>query len=138
MRCSGMLHRVALVRTDATCCMLRFLGTANVVPSSPILVILMMEAILSSGTSVLTRSTRHHIPEDGILQNKGYRQFMCYFRCCREFKEKINVVDHRNNDTVSFNPRDTWYFNGRKSEGLTGHEMLTIPHPALLVRSVSH
>jgi hypothetical protein len=28
-----------------------------------------MEAILSSETSVYIRSTRRHIPEDGILQN---------------------------------------------------------------------
>jgi hypothetical protein len=40
-----------------------------VVPSSPILVTLMMEAILSSGMSVLTRTTRRNIPADGILQH---------------------------------------------------------------------
>jgi hypothetical protein len=40
---------------------------ANAVPSSPILVTLMMGAILSSKTSVFTRATQHHIPEDGIL-----------------------------------------------------------------------
>jgi hypothetical protein len=28
----------------------------------------MMEAIYSSETSVLTRATRHHIPEDGSFQ----------------------------------------------------------------------
>jgi hypothetical protein len=45
---------------------LQLLVTTNVVPSSPILVTLMMEAIHSSGTSVLTRATRRHIQEDGI------------------------------------------------------------------------
>jgi hypothetical protein len=48
--------------------MLRLLVTANVVPTSPILVTLMMGAIHSYDTSVLTRATRRNIPEDGILQ----------------------------------------------------------------------
>jgi hypothetical protein len=44
------------------------LVTANVVPSSPILVSLMMGAISSSKTGVLTRATRRNISKDGILQ----------------------------------------------------------------------
>jgi hypothetical protein len=45
------------------------LVTANVDPSSLILLTLMMEAIRSSETSVLTRATPRHIQEDDILHS---------------------------------------------------------------------
>jgi hypothetical protein len=48
---------------------LRLLVTANVVPSSPILVTL-MNAIRSSETSVLTRATWRNNLEDGILHSR--------------------------------------------------------------------
>jgi hypothetical protein len=53
--------------------MIHLLGTANVVPSSLNLSTLMIETIRSSKTSVLTRVTRRHIPEDGVLHD-----YCCY------------------------------------------------------------
>jgi hypothetical protein len=73
MKSSGMLDRLALVRTIIVLLLLyysttivfirrvlRLLVTANI-PSSLILVTLMMEAIRSSETSVLTRDTASHL-----------------------------------------------------------------------------
>jgi hypothetical protein len=72
---SGMLHHVALVRTDVSeepsaflHSVHRLLVAASVSPSSPTLVTLMKEALSSSETSVLTRVTQCNIPEDTILQ----------------------------------------------------------------------
>jgi hypothetical protein len=70
MMSSGMLRRVALVRTDVSeepSSVCRLLVAVSVVPSSPIIVTLMKEALGSSETSVLTRATRRNIPEDAIV-----------------------------------------------------------------------
>jgi hypothetical protein len=106
MASSGMLRRVALVRTDVSeelsasnirvtsigelgttlavtsnrRSVLLLLVTANVVPSSPILVTLMMEALSSPETSVLTRATQRNIPEDAILHS-GRREHLTVRLC---------------------------------------------------------
>jgi hypothetical protein len=78
MSSSGMLRRLALVRTDVSEELSAFtmkatriceLETLAYVPSSPIVVTLMIETLGSSETSVLTRATWRNIPQDAILHN---------------------------------------------------------------------
>jgi hypothetical protein len=69
MASSGMLRRVALVRTDVSeelsGSIIR-VTRSGALTSSRILVTLLMEALSSSETSDLTRVTQCKIPEDAI------------------------------------------------------------------------
>jgi hypothetical protein len=105
MGSSGMLRRVAFVRTDVSKelsasfisvtrigelgttlaltsnrsthlvflrSVRRLLVRASVVPSSPVLVTLMMDALCSSDTSIFARATRSNIPEDAVLEEMRF------------------------------------------------------------------
>jgi hypothetical protein len=99
MPSSGMLHSVALVRTEVleelgasiirvtrtgelgttlAVTSVRWLLVMANVPSSPILVTLMMKALSSSEMSVLTRVAGCNIPEDGILHSHCHVNLKSY------------------------------------------------------------
>jgi hypothetical protein len=90
---SEMLLRVSLLRTDVSeerCASIiketridersvrRLLVITNVVPSSLILVTLMMERPRSSETSVLTRATRRNFTEYDILHSHRRENLKSY------------------------------------------------------------
>jgi hypothetical protein len=66
MSSSGMLRRVALVRTD--------------VLEEPSVPIIREEGISSFETSVHTRATRHNITEDGILHSHHPENLKYYIK----------------------------------------------------------
>jgi hypothetical protein len=106
MPSSGILCRAALARTDVSeersisifrvtrtflRSLSRLLISANVVSSSPNLVKLMMEALRSSETSVLTEATRRYIPENSILLLR--EDIYKYIQLTAITEHSMNVVE---------------------------------------------
>jgi hypothetical protein len=77
----------------------RSLVTADIVPSSQILLTFMMKAIRSSETSVLTSATRRNIHEDGIFQ----RLYRIRHRMIKEYGGLVDLELARESQTLGGN-----------------------------------
>jgi hypothetical protein len=101
---------------------IRLLVTANVVGSSAILITLVMEAILSSETSVLTRTTRRNIPEDSIIHSHRRENLKCYIKSTVLLVHAVTYVA-ANGRTANLSAH--FRIKGMVSMWLTKHVMKT-------------
>lgn len=55
-----------------------------------------------------------------------------------EWKEKENLEDDINKDTIEFSFRNTFIFDETMTLPLTGDEIITMPHMAIIVRKTNY
>jgi hypothetical protein len=95
MPSSGILRFVTLVRTDIAflCSILWLPVTTNDVPSSQMLVTLILVALRFSETSVLTGDTLHNIPEDAVLHSHSREDLKSYLTYNVKILKQRALVD---------------------------------------------
>ncbi|XP_050445095.1 sensory neuron membrane protein 1-like [Cataglyphis hispanica] len=49
-----------------------------------------------------------------------------------EYKVKFDLIDREDEDSVEYSMKSTWFFNRKKSNGLTGEEDMVFPHLMIL------
>lgn len=68
-----------------------------------------------------------HISLSKLLKaNKTLNQIKLYF--LREWKEKVDLVEDAEKDQITFFMKDSFIFRPDLSNGLTGEEIITLPH----------
>lgn len=64
-----------------------------------------------------------------LPQSNGYKDFLLI----REYKDKIEIVDYKAEDTMEYDYRNTYHYKPEQNgPGLTGNEIVTVAHPLIL------